>query len=196
MKKQSLVIILGVLLVAIGCARQETEHLKFMDVSMGLNMDKFTKALEKKEFKHITKEPQATIMEGKFCGDHVQIAIFETPETKQIAMVAVEFPTYANKSTARDMYDRYGKMLDEKYSGYFKNKQSKYFQNLIEIPDADNLHGKPGTTIGDYYTYFAVWEIPTGEIVSRVYNTSQFNVIYADKLNYEALRDTAKSNDL
>lgn len=168
-----------------GCSKQNTEHMKFMDISMGQTIDKFTDALKDKGFKYLTKEGGMTIMEGNFDASPVQIAILETSKTKRVAVCFVEFSTYNDKSKARDLYDHYGELLDQQYTGHFTAKNSRYFQNLIDKPDVDKIDKGPNTSIGDYMTYFASWNLPTGEIVMRVYNTSQFQLIYADSINYE-----------
>lgn len=177
------------LFIAQGCSKPKTEHMTFMDISMGLTIDKFTDALEDKGFKHIAKEGDMTIMEGEVNGSIVQAAIQKVTSAEGVAMVAIEFPTKSDKSIARELYSQYGKLLDEKHPRCFVGKGSAYFQHLIEIPDEDKIYGTPNATLGDYKTYFASWKIPKGEITMRVYNTSQFQLIYADSTNFESSKN-------
>lgn len=168
-----------------GCSKPKAEHMKFMDISMGQTIDKFTDALKEKGFKYLTKEDGMTILEGNFSGSPVQVAVLETSESKRVAICFVEFPTGNDKFEARNLYDRYGDLLDQQYAGYFTNKNSRYFQDLMEEPDLSNMRSNPNAVMGDYMPYFASWNLPTGEIVMRVYNTSQFQLIYADSINLE-----------
>lgn len=138
-----------------GCSEQKTEHMKFMDISMGQTIDKFTDALKDKGFKYLTKEGGMTIMEGNFAGSPVQVAILETSQTKRVAICFVEFPTGNDKFEARNLYDRYGDLLDQQYAGHFTNKNSRYFQDLIENPDLSNMGRNPNAVMGDYMPYFA-----------------------------------------
>ena len=177
MRKQSSLLIAFLLfstIIVSGCSQRQNEHMKFMDISMGQSIDKFTDALMGKGFKHIAQENGLAIMEGEFSGSPVQVAIFETSKKGCVAMIMVEFPTEADKSKARNLYDKYGKLLDKKYTGCFRGKNSQYFQHLIENPDVDQISDRSGVTLGDYMTYFASWKVSKGEIAMRIYNTSHF----------------------
>lgn len=188
MNKYTLLVIANFLLIFFifqGCAKPKVEHITFMDISMELTIDKFTNKLEDKGFKHIAKEGDMAIMQGEFLGSVVQIAIQKEPVSECVAMVVVEFPTESDKGKARELYYQYGELIDKKYPDCFIGKESNYFQHLIENPDVDKIDATPDATLGDYTTYFASWKIPKGEVIMRVYNTCQFQLIYADSINFE-----------
>lgn len=182
---KQLLFIITVVFMLMGCTKRTDNHMKFMDISMGLNIDKFNSELKKQGFNQVAKEHVTTIFEGKFNEDNVQIAVFENTKDKNVAMVAVEFLTLNSRSEVERISDKYGKELDEKFKGYFANKNSMFFKHLIEIPKPT----KSVNRIGDYSVCFYSWQPPSGEIVLRIYNTSQLNLIYADKVNYESMQN-------
>ncbi len=119
---------LFVLAVFVGCG--QTNHLKFMGVSMNYTLNTFVSYMQQKGFSKTNSDGYVCHMKGRFAGEQVELQIYATSSTKYVNTVLVIFDEYSGvtysgmKSRLLDKYDMFYTMdFDdtEPDDGFVKN---------------------------------------------------------------------------
>lgn len=141
MKKIALLILSA--MMAIVCQAQ-SEHMKFMGISFGTNINNFVNQLKAKHFTYYDTVNDVRIMNGKFAGyNGCKVYIYPTPDN-EVALVVVNFSEaeqwtilYNNYRQIKEMLvEKYGQpdYCEEKFDSYTepKDDRSKFHEVMME----------------------------------------------------------------
>lgn len=166
MKRTFLVFFIAVLVLCgrVGALAQESEHFKFMGISMGLNEKAFVKELKKKGFKSQKNSDGNIYITGMFRNMEAMVSYTVTPVSKRpwIASISMSMPDwYAVKQCYNtlkgDFFSKYGEPdvvqedIPTKYTGreleYLSDKDNN-FQTIWQLNNGAIL-----LNISSYYFY-------------------------------------------
>ncbi|MBQ9253733.1 MAG: hypothetical protein IJ180_03040 [Bacteroidales bacterium] len=183
MKKVLLVIFSAVLLLSnANLQAQNNEHLKFMGISMDMNVNSFVAKLKQKGLKYDKKMDETIILNGKFAGnDNCNIYVFPNSENKvKNCGVFLDYRDdwrylYADYITIKDMLiKKYGEPIKEteEWDGY--------------EPSTD--YGKMSAVRNGKCRYFTLFDIKGNIIAVSISGVLDLyggvNLNYIDKINY------------
>lgn len=169
-------------------AQESTSHLEFKGIPIDGSMTSFLNKMNEKGFKTVTIQEGGSVMSGQFAGEDVDIAVYASPKSKTVYMVAVVFPEkkawYSLKSNFKNLEN---------------NLQGKYGYPTIQRKEFDSPYYE-----GDGYemsavrldkcNWFSRFSVEHGSIDIIITSGKRVALYYSDQLNETKKKDEESSN--
>lgn len=161
---------------------QESEHLSFKGVPIDGKLSEYVSQMEKRGFKHIGTENNASFLTGNFAGyRNCYIGIVALDEDL-VYRVGVKFPDYDTWSNLSDNYFSLKEMLEKKYG-----KASDVVEKFESYSQPKNDQARMYDVEFDRYKYYSTWEVKNGMIQLSIehdgISSCYVMLIYEDKVN-------------
>lgn len=190
MKKLILFVAVCIFFGAGNVMAQEGEHLKFMGISMNLNVNTFVEKLKQKGFKYEDKTDDAIVLKGSFAGySNCKIYVMPNNENKaRIIGVSFDYADswqvlYANYLDIKTMLmQKYGTPIKEieEWTGYLEPKDDNSRMHEVRMNRCN---------------YQCVFNSNGNVIMVAIANVKSFysyvSLTYLDSINYNKGRERA-----
>ncbi|MBQ9311939.1 MAG: hypothetical protein IJ213_02720 [Bacteroidales bacterium] len=180
MKKVLLVIFSAVLLLSnTNLLAQNREHLKFMGISMDMNVNSFVKKLKQKGLIYVKEDNKLIVLTGKFAG-HNNCNIFIFPNSENKVQCCATYLTYRDdwKNLQTD-YITIKNMLIKKYGKPMSDEEE--WDGVKPTTDYEKMTAVRNGKC-KYYTSFYVNGGLISMCISDVLGYGQVNLKYIDRL--------------
>jgi len=169
-------------------AKQPSDHLEFMGISVDGKLSEFRTKLTKKGFSGSLPD----VLRGRFAGEGCQVRILATDGSKWVYGVEVAFQVIDKWSPLLNAYTSWKNLYAEKYGAPIKERCS--FSEYVS--DSDIL--KMGALNNGKCNYNALFRADKGSvelsIVKAGFHEGRIVVVYKDRLNKERAKSDVLSD--